>query len=241
VTGIPAWLGATSGQAAQAGQVNQFLGAHAITYLYQGAIQDSQTTAGSGNGSTAGGTYLAQKFTTGSSQTKLGYALANVLGGTTGFPLSMSVYASSGGAPTGSPLITVLAPSEYIAFGPTYLLFPLPLTVTASTVYFLVATPPASGTYTWAKSNQASGTYTSTNGTLWTAQTYGLEYQIFDQSATGPLTATWEDAGSRWLWLGYNASNQVSKLSEYTVAQASGYVTSNRALSYSGTLLTGVA
>lgn len=238
----PVWLGAASGSTPAAAQANQLLFAHSIIMLYQGVQQDAQTTAGTGTASTSGGTYLAQHFTTGASQTSLGYATAYILGGTTGFPLSMSVYASAAGAPTGSPLITVQASSEYIGFGPTLLVFPLPLTVTASTVYFLVAAPPASGAYTWTKSNQVSGAYTSTNGTTWTAQAYGLEYQIYDQTVTGPLTAIWEDGGARWSWLNINAvSGQLTQLSEYTVAQASGYVQSDRNLSYSGTLLTGVA
>lgn len=241
MTGIPTWLGATAGQATQAGQVNQFLGAHAVTFLYQGTQQDAQVTPGSGSGSTSGGTYLAQKFTTGSSQTKLGYALAHILGGTSGFPLSLSVYASSAGAPTGSPLVTVQASSEYIGFGPAYLTFPLPLTVTASTVYFLVAAPPTSGTYTWTKSNQSSGVYTSTNGTAWTSQAYGLEYVIYDQSMTGPLTAVWEDGGARWSWLNISAAGQLSQLSEYTVAQNSSYIQADRTLTYSGNSLIGVA
>jgi hypothetical protein len=241
MTGAPAWDGATTGSPPLAAQVNQLLFAHSVTLLYQGVQQDAQIVPGSGSASTAGGTYLAQRFTTGVSQTGLGYALAHILGGVAGFPLSLSVYASSAGAPTGSPLITVQAPSEYVAFGPAYLTFPLPLTVTANTVYFLVAAPPASGAYTWNKSNQTSGVYTSTNGTAWTAQTYGLEYLIYDQTATGPLTATWEDGGARWSWLNFGGTGLLADLSEYTTAQASGYVVSNRALSYSGTLLTGVA
>ena len=241
MTGAPAWNGATAGSAPQSAQINQLLGLHAATLLYQGVQQDAQTTAGTGSGSTAGGTYLAQSFTTGSSQTALGYATAHILGGTSGFPLSVSVYASSGGAPTGSPLITVQASPEYVAFGPAFLVFPLPLAVTPSTVYFLVAAPPASGTYTWNKSSQTSGAYTSPDGTTWTSQAYGLQYQIYDQSAAGPLTAIWEDGGARWSWLNINGAGQLAQLSEYTVAQASGYVQADRNLSYSGTLLSGVA
>ena len=44
----PTWLGATTGYNAYAGQVNQFLATHAVTYLYAGAEQASQGTAGSG-------------------------------------------------------------------------------------------------------------------------------------------------------------------------------------------------
>lgn len=243
MTGIPSWLGATSGQGTQAGQVNQFLGAHAVTFLYQGTAQSSQTTAGSG---TVGsfGQYVAQSFTTGSSQTAIGY-VTTVESTTATLPtstLQVSIYASSGGAPTGSPLITVTASQEYVRFAPISVAFPVPLTVTPSTTYFIVTAPSGqSGTqdFTWAKSNQTSGAYLSTNGTTWSSQTYGLQYGVYDQSATGPLTATWEDAGARWIWLGYSSS-LINKLAEYTVAQNSGYIQADRTLAYSGTSLVSV-
>jgi hypothetical protein len=132
-----------------------------------------------------------------------------------------------------------------VKFAPTLVTFPVPLTgLTASTLYAIVTAPSgASGTqdYTWTKSNQTSGAFTSTNGTAWTTQTYGFQFQVFDQSAVGPLMATWEDAGSRWVWIGYSTSASMRFLSEYTAAQASGYIQSNRTLTYSGTTLIGVA
>jgi hypothetical protein len=87
-----------------------------------------------------------------------------------------------------------------------------------------------------------SGASYSATGTSWTAAAYGLTYQVYDQSAVPPLTATWEDSGARWTSLGYNGSGQLAALGEYTAGQAAnGYTASDRALSYSGSRLTGVA
>lgn len=245
MSSVPVWLGAAASQSPLAGQINQFLGAHPAAFLYQGTVQSAQTTAGSGSVSTFG-SYQAQTFTTGSSQTAIGYVTCRV--STTSpaptTPLQVSIYATSGGAPTGSPLITVTAAPEYVTFAPAFDVFPVPLTVTPSTMYAIVTAPSGnSGTqdYTWGKSNQTSGAFTSSTGSSWSSQTYGLEYQVFDQSAVGPLTATWEDAGARWCWFSYSAANQLQKLSEYTAAQASGYLQSNRTFTYSGNLLVGVS
>jgi hypothetical protein len=115
--------------------------------------------------------------------------------------------------------------------------------VTASTTYWIVTTAVGdpSDLYSWSKSNQVSGASTSANGSTWTAQAYGLLYQVYDQSASGNLTHTWEDSGARWTGLTYNASNQITGLAEYTVAQASGYIEANRTLTYTSGSLTGVA
>lgn len=241
----PSWLAAAAAQPAQAGQINQFLGAHASTLLYAGVVQSAQTTAGTGSTATFG-TYIAQMFTTGSSQTKIGYVTCRL---TTTSPvptttLQVSIYATSGGVPTGSPLATVTAAPEYVNFAPAFVVLPMPLTVTPSTVYAIVTAPSGnSGTQdiTWGRSNQTSGALTSTNGTTWTAQTYGLEYQVFDQTATGKLTCTWEDSGARWCWFNYASNGQVSQVTEYTAAQGGGYLQSNRAFTYTSNQLTSIS
>jgi hypothetical protein len=246
MSGIPTWLAAAAGLQAQAGQINQFLGAHPAQMLYQGTQRDGQSTAGTGSITTTG-QYLAQKFTTAAGQTAVGYASAFITP-TTIHPtvtMQMSIYASSGGAPAGSPLISVTASVEYVSFAPSFVVFPLPLTgLTPSTTYFLVtapAGPDATHCYQWNKSNQASGAYTSSNGTSWTAQAYGFQFKVFDQSVVGPLTAIWEDSGARWSWMQFTAAGLLQELSEYTAAQGGGYLQSNRVFTYSGNQLTGVA
>lgn len=240
MTGIPTWLGATSGQGAQAGQVNQFLGSHPSTFVYAGVQRAAQNTAGAG-AVNSNSLWIAQSFATASGQTAVGRVALTLAVTGSPVPLTVGLYANSAGAPTGSALVSVSVPKEF-ASG-TALSIPLPATVTASTTYWIVATAvgDVSNFYSWSKSNQVTGASTSANGTTWAAQAYGLLYQQYDQSASGNLTHAFEDSGVRWTGMGYNASNQVTKLQEYTVAQSSGYIQSNRTLSYSGTLLTGVA
>lgn len=240
MTGIPSWLGATSGQGAQAGQVNQFLGSHPSTFVYAAVQRAAQNTAGAG-AVNSNSLWIAQSFATASGQTAIGRVVLTLTVTGLPAPLTVGLYANSAGAPTGSALVSVSVPKEFPSG--TALSIPLPATVTASTTYWIVATAvgDVSNFYSWSKSNQVTGASTSANGTTWAAQAYGLLYQQYDQSASGNLTHAFEDSGARWTGMGYNASNQVTKLQEYTVAQSSGYIQSNRTLSYSGTLLTGVA
>lgn len=241
MTGIPSWLGATSGQNALAGQVNQLLGAHAATFVYQGTQQAAQSTTGSG-AINSNSLWIAQQFTTGSSQTAAGRVVLTLAVTASPTPATVALYASSGGAPTGSALVSVSVPKEFLTGTAAALSIPLPAAVTASTTYWIVvaAVGDPSDYFSWSKSNQASGASTSANGTTWATQTYGLLFQVYDQSTVGALTHTFEDSGARWTGLGYT-SNQLTKLQEYTVAQNAAYIEANRTLTYSGTSLIGVA
>jgi hypothetical protein len=241
MTGIPTWLGATSGQATQAGQVNQLLGAHAVTFIYQGTQQAAQSTVGSG-AVNSNSLWIAQSFTTGSGQTAAGRVVLTLAVTSSPAPMTVGLYASSAGAPTGSALVLVSVPKEFLTGTAAALSIPLPAIVTASTTYWIVATAvgDVSNYYSWSKSNQVSGASTSANGTTWTTQAYGLLFQVYDQTANSLLTHTFEDSGARWTGLSYTG-NQITTLREYTTAQASGYIQSSRTLSYSGALLTKVA
>ena len=248
-----AWSASTPGQPPQAAQINQFLGTHGFQNLYAGTLQASQTTAGST--STAGnGLYVAQKFTTGASQTAIGYVSIPLTTTTTsGASLAataVSLYTDSAGVPgtliaTGA---TVTAEYANLVSGGTptvSLIYPLPVTaLTAATPYWIVVAPAGTGgaRFTWYQSNQVTGAATSTNGTTWTAQSYGLLFQVYDQAATGLPTATWEDSGARWTAKTYTTPGEIATLAEYTAGQTSaGYLQSYRSLSYSSGLLTGVA
>ena len=244
MTGAPAWEAATAGQPPLAAQVNQFLATHAIAYLWTGALQAGQGTAGAGPVN-SDGLYIAQSFTTGASQTAIGYVVLTAsVTGSPG-PLSLSVQANSAGAPSGTALVTTMLPKEFVSGALTATAVMLPAAgLTASTAYWAVAAAEgdASDYYSLGKSNQASGTSTSTNGTAWTAQAYGLLYQIWDQTPVQPLAGTWEDTGARWTSCGYDAGGQLSAVREYTAGQAAnGYTASSRALTWAAGDLTGVA
>lgn len=241
----PTWQAATSGQPALAGHVNQLLGTHKSTLLYTGVQTAAQTTVGTGSVS-SNGLYIAQSFATAAAQTAIGYVLAYITSGsaTSGSqlgPTTLSLYANSAGAPTGSALVSCTLTAEYVANAPTFVTFPLPITgLTASTTYWLVLAPAGNVTYSylWYKSNQTSGASTSTNGTSWTAQAYGLLYQIYDQTASGSLVSAWDDSGARWTWTSYNTNGTINQYAEYTAGQtAAGYLQSFRTMAYSNGLL----
>lgn len=239
----PVWLGATTGQPGQAGQVNQFLAAHAVTYLYQGTQKSAQINASAG-APASNGLYLAQSFSTAGGQTVTGYVM--VYAAVTGSPAPwvISLQSDNSSAPSGTVLSSAAVPKEFVTGIGGWVSVPLPATgLTASTRYWIVATAvgDSSDKYTWQKSNQVSGCSTSTNGTTWNAQAFGLMYQVYDQTLTLPLAGTWEDSGARWTWLSYT-SGLVTGLQEYTAGQtANGYTAANRVLSYSSGILTGVA
>lgn len=242
---IPAYTAATAGQPGNAGAVNQLLGAHTSTILYAGVQTSAQTTAGTGNAPSYAA-WASQTFVTGSSQTTLGYVLLqeSTVGSTT-TPMQVQLYADNGtGLPAGAALASTTAAFEYVAFAPHFVTFPLPAAVTPSTTYHLVV--PMVGTssnyFGWGKSNQTSGAATSPDGVTWTAQSYGLLFEVFDQTPAGLVTCTYDDGGSRWTWSQYNTTNQVSEYCEYTAGQTAGaYLQSNRTFSYSGGQLTGVS
>lgn len=258
MSSIPAYQAATTGQPGNAGSVNQFLGAHTATVVWQGSQQAHQATSGGISVNTFGQS-LAQSFATTSAQTTIGYIIAPIAtatstGGSSLGPTTLSLYADNGtGAPNGNPLVSTTLTSEYLyaVTGGTLAnssLTILPVTgLTPSTNYWLVlAAAGTSGNhYNWYKSNQVSGASTSPDGVTWTAQGYGFQYQIFDQVPTNTnlLAGTWGDGGNRWTaFVAYTSVNLPSYYAEYTAGQTTaGYLQSTRALTYTSGLLTGVA
>lgn len=247
---IPTYLSATVGQPGIAGQVNQFLGAHNATLVYSGAALTSSQTTGSAVYAGTQSQYLSQSFTTGSSQTTISqvWLQVSVVGGspitaTTG-PLQLSVYADSGGFPTGNALATTSFGETFIYSSGFWTVFLLPLTgLTPSTSYHLVTNPVGNATsyYVWQQSNQTGGVATSPDNVVWTSQPYGLMYQVYDQTSTGLITYVVEDSGARWASYTYNAQNLPATATEYTVDQTgNSYLYSTRALTYTSGLITGV-
>jgi hypothetical protein len=234
----PNWDGATAGQPTLAAQINQFMGTHTSQFLYAATQVGAQTTLGAGSTNT-NSLYLAQTFTTPGSPTNVGRVVIDLSSTLNPNPAILSIQATTGGAPSGTPLVSVAIPKEYVAT--THIVtIPSPVALSASTQYWIVinAVGDASNFYSWFKSNQVTGASTSTNGTSWTAQAYGFYYAYFDQSIVLPIRHTWEDSGARWTQWGYSGT-KLSILQEYTVAQGSNqYLYSNRTLTYSGNFLT---
>jgi hypothetical protein len=239
--GTPAWIGATAANPPLANQANQFLGLHATTYLYAGAYGGGQTTLGSG-GVNTDGLYIAQSFTT-SVAFHLGRVVFgfNNLTGTPTAPLTVSIQTNSGSAPSGTALVTTTVPVQYLVSNVSV---PVPCALSASTTYWIVLTPAgdASDFATWLKTNQTSGASTSTNGTSWSAQTFGLYYALWDQSALLPLAHAWADGGAAWSTFNLSGAALPSTIQEYTVAQGTNqYVYSSRAYTYTSGALTSIS
>lgn len=239
----PAWIGATSGQPPLANQVSQFLGAHATTYLYTGVEFDHQATAGSG-AVDSNGLYIAQRFTPSSNYTTGRVVLTLAVTGTPG-PWSVTIQSNGAGVPSGTVLAgpTAVVPA-FLPASAAAVSIPLPgAALVSGTPYWIVAAPAgdASDFVAWSESNQTSGVMTSTNGTSWTAQAYGLLFQVWDNSAVPPLAHTYGDGGARWTSWTESAAGEPTSVREYTVAQGSGqYVASSRALAYTNGALTSV-
>jgi hypothetical protein len=240
----PAYLSASANSTTYAAQINQFLGAHATTFIYTGVSLGGATTLGSGSVNTDG-LYIAQEFVPGTAQTPGRFTFQMSLTGTPG-PLTVSIQTSTGGAPSGTAVATTVVPYEYVPGTSMVVSIPLPCSLAASTDYWAVfnAVGDASDYYSLYKSNQTSGASTSTNGSSWTAQTYGLYYQRFDQSASPStnMLHTYEDSGAKWTAWTWNGDYQVSELQEYIVAEGSGnYFWSQRTFTYFSESLVTVA
>ena len=231
----PNWIGATTGQPQLANQINQFLGTHAATFVYTGVSVSTQATAGSG-GVNSNSLWIAQSFTTGSFTT-VGRMAFNMTVTGVPTPTTISLQTNNAGAPSGTALVSTVIPPSWGNASAAYQSVPLPVTgLAASTTYWLVASAAGdvSDYFTYNKSNQASGASTSTNGSTWTAQAYGLLYQVFDLSAAPPLVHTWEDSNARITELFFNANSTPSAFEEYTVAQGTNqFVYSYRTFNYS--------
>jgi len=236
---VPVWQAPVAGLPALAGHINQLLGTHPASYLYAGT-QQASSSGGSG-GLPSNGLWLAQKFTTGSAQTAVGYATFSSTVTGSPAPWSISLQADSGGQPSGTALAAVTYPYQLAASTVTAL---LPAAVSPSTQYWLVTQPAGdSGDYfAWAKSSASSGCLTAPDGVTWSAQTFGLRYGVYDQSTVPPLVGIVEDSGARFTLLTWGASAGPATVQEYTVGQTvAGGAESARSLTYSNGLLTGVA
>lgn len=246
---VPAMLAAASGQPGNAGLINQFLAAHNASFVYSGAQVVVSQATGTGVYQSTQSQWLSQTFTTGVSQTAIGSValqLSAIGGSPTSAliaPLTVGLYADSGGLPSGSALATATVSSQYVYSQPFWMSVPLPVTVTPSTTYHLVTSlVGASGHYyVWQQSNQVTGAATAPDGVTWTQQPYGLMYEVLDQTASGQLTSISEDNGALITTFTYTSLGLIATITQTAVTQAGSSISSSGTLTYSNGLLTGVS
>lgn len=244
----PSWLAASAGSRGDAGGIIQFLGGHNAQWVYAGALQSQQAT-GAATYESLASLYYSQLITTGAAQTVIGRValqLSAVGGSPTSAtigPLTLGLYAAAAGLPTGSALATALVSEPYVYAQPFWCSLPLYATgLSPSSTYCLVAYGPSSGAgyYAWQCSNQASGAATAPDGATWSAQPYGLMYQVYDTTASGQIQSIVADGGSRITNLAWSGTT-LAGVTEYTQAQNGTTLVSARALTYAANgLLTGV-
>lgn len=250
MSNVPTYQAAAVGYPGNAGHSNQFLFPHSGSAIYTGSNQTDKQTTGSGLYIPTYDQYISQQFSTTSTQTTLsqvwlqvsainGSAVTNNID-----PLYVSIYADYGGFPTGSALATS-GLSETVIFGSGFWsVFLIPLSgLTPSSNYHIITSPAGSSTsgyYVLQENNLTGGALTSPDNADWTIQTYGVMFQVYDNTAAGLLQYLVEDNGARWTQFTYTGS-LISSVTEYTIDQTgSGNFSSTRNLSYVDKLVTGI-
>lgn len=250
MSAIPAYQAATAGRSAQAGHVSQFLAAHTSTFVYSGGTAISSQATGTGVYSDTLSQWLTQKITTGVSQTTIGNVQLQLstIGGSPTLPLipalQVGLYADAAGLPSGPLLASATVAGTYVYSSPFWVTVPLAVSgLSAGAPYHLVVTMVGSAGhyYAWQRSNQVTGAASSPDGVTWTNQTYGLMYEVFDQSGTGLLQVISDDGGAHIQTFTYDSLNRISQIAEFTTAQDGTTIQSSGTLSYSNGLMTGVS
>lgn len=246
----PTYLAASTGSRGDAGLITQFLGGHNAQWLYSGAVLQSQQATGTAVYESLAATSYSQLITTGSSQTTIGSVALQIsaVGGSpttaTISPLTVGLYAAAGGMPTGSVIASAQVVEPYVYTQPFWCQIPLLATgLSPSSTYCLVVSGLSTGSayYAWQCSNQASGAATSPDGVAWSAQPYGLMYQVYDTSVSGQIQSIVADSGSRIVTFTWSGST-LTGIAEFTLSQSGAALASNRTLTYaSNGLLTGVS
>lgn len=195
---VPLLTTGGSPQPVLASHPNQLLMTHQDSLFYQGNNSLSINQTITGTVSTAGGTWVAQKVTaTAAMNNAISYVTVFVSSGTpdgTLNPTSVQLYTDNAGAP-GTPIPPMMAlTNEYTFEVPSAAVIPIGIVtgLVTGTPYWVVfkGVSSASLSYTFSNSNSAGfiPASTSTNGTTWTAQSYGLWMKFWTTDTTGPLT-----------------------------------------------------
>jgi len=252
VSDVPTYKAAVAGLGGNAGMSNQFLMPHTGILVYDSAVAQAGQTTGTGVYTTTQDQYLSQQFITGATQTTIGSVQLQIstVGGSAITnnitPLTVGIYADSGGEPSGTSLGTATLVETSVYASGFWVVILLPVTgLTGNTPYHIVVSPAGTSTayYVWQRNNQVAGASISADAVAWEDQAFGFMYKVYDQGATAG--SKWEyvleDTATRWTQFTYDGSNDLTGITEYTVDQTgSGSVQYSRTLTYTGGQLTGV-
>jgi hypothetical protein len=235
----PTWRAPQSGQAVQAGDINQFLGLHATTYIATGALFDFESTTGASSVPLqASGTfqYAQQVFANSTFPGRLGYVGAYLQAVGSGADVTITLFATTSGVPTTQVTSTVASqvvlPAEFIPTGaPGVCYAPLPISgLTPSTIYAMVLTSPgtASNYVTWQKSVRTGAAFSGNgSGGGWVSQPFGMRYELWagpgigSLGQDGRLAFVFEDGGARWSQFVRTPNGTIATVREYTGAMRS--------------------
>ena len=236
-----------------AGDINQFQGTHAVTYIYHGASQVSYTTGAPGGSgafqtNTGSANWIAQPFTTTGAlaQGRIELYLAEATG--TGVDVVMEIRTDSAGIPSNTALWSITIPQDFLTTSSAIISIPFVAALSATTKYHVVL----------------DGTLSTTNFIKWSRNTTSVNQAVFSSTGTGGwgltgFTALFNVWGTnagvlRHIcqditanvpagWLGYDYTNTVRDGSSVavTVREIVGVQRSVRTLTYSSGALVSIA
>lgn len=224
----PTYHSVSSAATQSAGDITQFLGAHASALLYQGTSQVSDTTTPTGTIGTntgAAAQYIAQPFVTAVGQTTISRIELFIAQQGTGADTSVEIRTDNAGVPSNTTLYSITLPLDFAQN--LAVSIPINLTgLTASTKYHIVIDGTGNTTNYLLLSRSATSVnafLTSSNGgSGWAAGGFTLYFNVFS-GVNGVLRNTYDDAGARWTTIDYTNSVAAGNttpihIGEYTAA-----------------------
>lgn len=237
LTNAPTYLAAKSDgtQVAQAGQINQSLGLHALSVINTGTLQVGTQGASASPGPvwSLASYWLDQPFTLPAHIDTVNRIEVALEAMGTGVDVTATLQADSGGLPSGTALATVTIPAQFLPTQRSRMVsLPLQATgLTQSGVYHLVLQMAGTSGNTLVAPQGGAGLgtlQTSTDGKTWTAQT-GVELIVGVYAGDASPTRNVYESSTAWAELEHDASGHL--VGAYEMVQ--GARTAHR-LNYSG-------
>ncbi|MBT8160978.1 MULTISPECIES: LamG domain-containing protein [Arthrobacter] len=216
LTNAPTYLAAKSDgtQVAQAGQINQSLGMHALTMHNTGTLQVGATgSATPGTTWSLATQWLDQPFTLPAGIDTINRVEVALQALGTGADVTASIQADVSGSPSGTPLASITIPAQFVPVNRARMVS-LPLQVsglTGSAVYHLVLQTAGSSGNTLAAPQGGTGLgtlQTSPTGATWTAQT-SVQLIVGVYTGDNPPLRNLRESSTAWVELENSAAGRL--------------------------------